>query len=68
MNNLKSYDNFVDEAETQIQQGKRTRRNRETTSQIAHKNYLAHIYADRKPKDPDKMKRALKKNLEFERR
>jgi hypothetical protein len=35
---------------------------------MAHKDYLAYIYTDRAPRDFEKAKRALKKNLEFGRR
>ncbi len=35
---------------------------------MARKDYLAHIYADRTPKDLGKAPRALKKNPEFGRR
>jgi hypothetical protein len=65
---LNGYEVFVTEAEAQVKQGSRACRSRETTSQMAHKDYLAHIYADRAPRDFEKAKRALKKNLEFGRR
>ena len=68
INNLNSYEAFVTEAEAQVKQGSRARRSRETTSQMAHKDYLAHIYTDRAPRDFEKAKHALKKNLEFGRR
>jgi hypothetical protein len=62
INNLNGYNAFLAEAE------QHTRRSGETNSQKAHKDYLAYIYADRAPKDFDKAKQALKKNLEFGRR
>ena len=54
--------------ESQIKQRHHRRRTGETNNQKAHKDYLAYIYADRTPKDFDKAKQALKKNLEFRRR
>jgi hypothetical protein len=68
INNLRSYNAFIAEAEDQMTQVQRTRGNGETNSQKAHKEYLAYIYTDRTPKDFDKARQALKKNLEFGRR
>jgi hypothetical protein len=70
INNLYGYKAFVAEAEaeSQIKQRHHRRRTGETNNQKAHKDYLAYIYADRAPKDFDKAKQALKKNLEFGRR
>lgn len=68
INNLNGYRAFFAEAEGETKQRQRTRWTGETNSQKAHKEYLAHIYADRTPKDFHKAKQALKKNLEFGRR
>jgi len=57
-------------AEAQAKQRihKRTRQSEESNSNKAHKEYLAHIYADRNPQNYERVKQALKKDLRYERR
>ena len=57
-------------AEARAKQGihKQTRQSGESNSNKAHKEYLAHIYADRTPKDYERVKQALKKDLRHRRR
>ena len=45
-----------------------THQSGESNSNKAHKEYLAHIYADRTPKDYERVKQALKKDLRHGRR
>ncbi|KAI4121826.1 MAG: hypothetical protein LQ347_006726 [Umbilicaria vellea] len=68
INNLNGYRAFFAETKGEIKRKEPTRRTGETNSQKAHKEYLAYIYADRSPRDPDKAKQSLKTHLEFGRR
>jgi hypothetical protein len=68
INNLNGYRAFFAQAEGEMKRKKSTRRTGETNSQKAHKEYLVYIFADRSPRDFEKAKQSLKKNLEFGRR
>ena len=68
MRNLDGYTSFFAEAQAKYHIHKHTRRSGENNSNKAHKEYLAHIYADRTPQDYKRVKQALKKDLRHGRR
>ena len=68
MRNLDGYATFFAEARAKQGIHKQTRQSGESNSNKAHKEYLAHIYADRTPKDYERVKQALKKDLRHGRR
>lgn len=68
MRNLDGYTSFFAEAQAKQRTHKQTRQSGESNSHKAHKEYLAHIYADRTPQDYERVKQALKKDLRHGRR
>lgn len=66
--NLGGYNAFLAEAQAEQRIEKRTRRSGERSSSKAHTEYLAHIYADRTPKDYKRAKQGLQKDLRHGRR
>jgi len=68
MRNLDGYTSFFAEAQAKQRIPKQTRQSGESSSNKAHKEYLAHIYADRTPQDYERVKQALKKDLRHGRR
>jgi hypothetical protein len=66
--NLDGYTSFFAEAQAKQRTHEYTRQSGESSSNKAHKEYLAHIYADRTPKDYKRAKQALKKDLRHGRR
>ena len=66
--NLAGYNAFLAEAQAEQRIEKRTRRSGERSSSKAHTEYLAHIYADRIPKDYKRAKQGLQKDLRHGRR
>ena len=68
MRNLDGYASFFAEARAKQGIHKQTRQSGESNSNKAHKEYLAHIYADRTPKDYERVKQAVKKDLRHGRR
>jgi len=68
LRNLDGYTSFLAEAQAQQTTCTKKRHRGETNSSKAHKEYLAHIYADRTPHDYLRIKRALKKDLRHGRR
>lgn len=68
MRNLDGYASFFAEARAKQGIHKQTRQSGESNSNKAHKEYLAYIYADRTPKDYERIKQALKKDLRYKRR
>ena len=66
--NLDDYTSFFTEAQAEQKFEKHTRQNGVKNSSKAHKEYLAHIYADRTPKDYKRVKQGLKKDLRHGRR
>jgi len=68
MRNLDGYTSFFAEVQVKQRSRKRVRQSGENNSNKAHKEYLAHIYADRTPKDYKRAKQALKKDLRHGRR
>jgi len=63
MRNLDGYTSFFTEVQAKQIIHKHTRQSGESNSNKAHKEYLAHIYADRTPQDYERVKQALKKDL-----
>ena len=68
MRNLDGYTSFFAEAQAKQRIHKHTRQSGESNGNKAHKEYLAHIYADRTPQDYERVKQALKKDLRHGRR
>lgn len=68
LRNLEGYMSFLAEAQAEQTTGQKKRQRGETNSKKAHKEYLAHIYADRTPRDYQRIKQALKKDLRHGRR
>ena len=68
MRNLDGYTSFFAQAQAKLRVHKQTRQSGESSSNKAHKEYLAHIYADRTPQDYERVKQALKKDLRHGRR
>jgi len=68
MRNLDGYTSFFAEAQAKQRIHKQTRQSGESNSNKAHKEYLAHIYADRTPQGYERVKQALKKDLRHRRR
>ena len=68
MRNLDGYASFFAEAQVKQRIHKQARQRGESNSNKAHKEYLAHIYADRTPQDYERVKQALKKDLRHGRR
>ena len=68
MRNLDGYASFFAEARAKQGIHKQRRQRGESNSNKAHKEYLAHIYADRTPKDYARVKQAVKKDLRHGRR
>lgn len=66
--NLNGYSSFFAETQAKHRTEKHTRQSGVKTSSAAHKEYLAHIYADRTPKDYKRVKQGLKKDLRYGRR
>jgi len=66
--NLDGYNAFFTEAQAKQRVRKYTRRNGERSSSKAHTDYLAHIYADRTPKDYKRARQGLQKDLRNGRR
>lgn len=66
--NLDGYNTFFTEAQAKQRTKKRTRRSGERSSSKAHIEYLAHIFADRIPKDYKRAKQGLQKDLRNGRR
>ncbi len=66
--NLDGYNTFLAELQAKQKTGKHTRRSGERSSSKAHVEYLAHIYADRTPKDYKRAKQGLQKDLRHGRR
>lgn len=66
--NLDGYNTFFTEAQANQRAGKHTRRSGERSSSKAHMEYLAHIYADRTPKDYKRAEQGLQKDLRNRRR
>jgi len=66
--NLDGYNAFFTEAQAKQRVRKYTRRSGERSSSKAHKDYLAHIYADRTPKYYKRAKQGLQKDLRNGRR
>ena len=63
MRNLNGYTSFFAEAQAKQRIHKQTRQSGERNSNKAHKEYLAHIYADRTPRDYERVKQALSLGL-----
>ena len=61
LRNLDGYTSFLAEAQAQQMTYTKKRQRGETDSSKAHKEYLAHIYADRTPQDYPRIKRTLKR-------
>jgi len=68
MRNLDGYTSFFAEAQAKQRIHKQTRQSGESNSNKAHKEYLAHIYADRTLQGYERVKQALKKDLRHGRR
>ncbi|KAK3177146.1 hypothetical protein OEA41_008474 [Lepraria neglecta] len=66
--NLTWYVSFLAEAQTRQKSSKHVGRRGENNSNKAHTQYLAHIYADRTPKDYKRAKEDPKKDLRYGRR
>lgn len=66
--NLDGYKTFFTEAQAKQRTKKCTRRSGERSSSKAHIEYLAHIFADRNPKDYKRAKQGLQKDLRNGRR
>ena len=65
---MDGYTTFFAQAQAKLRVHKQTRQSGESNSNKAHKEYLAHIYADRTPQDYERVKQALKKDLRHGRR
>ena len=66
--NLDRYNAFYTEAQAKRRTEGHTLRSGERSSSIAHKEYLAHIFSDRNPKDYKRAKQSLQKDLRHRRR
>ena len=66
--NLAWYTSFLAEVQTRQKSYKHIGRGGENNSNKAHTQYLAHIYADRTPKDYKRAKEDPKKDLRYGRR
>ena len=66
--NLDGYNAFFAEAQAKQKSRKYTRRRGERNSGKVHADYLAHIYADRSPKNYQRAKQGLQKDLRNGRR
>ena len=68
LRNLNGYTSFLVEAQAKQRICTKKRSREEINSNKAHQEYLAHIYADRTPRNYQRIKRAFKKNLRHGRR
>ena len=63
MQSLNGYASFLAEAQAKQRIHKQARQHEDSNSNKAHKEYLAHIYADRIPEDYERIKQTLKEDL-----